>query len=189
MILTFKDRHLFTKASFLMLAHPHGGNHPRLMSSYYFNDPGQGPPQDSSGNIISRGIDSTGNCTNGWICEHRWPQIANMIKFRAVTDKTEVNSFTNIAKNQISFCRGNKGFVVINNSETSLNATLTACVPDGVYCDVISGDLVDEQCTGKAVVVKNGKANIQLPIISDGLLAIHVDARPTLCSCSMHDEL
>lgn len=177
MILSYKNKNLFTMASAFMLAHPHGGNHPRLMSSYYFDDPSQGPPQDSNGNIISREIDSNGTCTKGWVCEHRWPEIANMVRFRAVTDKTAVIGFTNIAENQISFCRGRKGFVAINNSEQDLIATVNACLPNGVYCDVISGDKVDGKCTGTSVAVNSGKAHIEILSDSLGFLAIHVDSK------------
>lgn len=186
MILTYKDKDLFTKASAFMLAHPWGENHPRLMSSYYFEDPSQGPPQNTSdGSIISRGINSNGACTNGWVCEHRWPQIANMIKFRAVTAGELVQSFTNIAEDQISFCRGKKGFIAINNSKKNLVATVNACLPDGVYCDVISGDLVNGQCTGKSIVVSNGLAKIEILRLSDGIVATHVEAKPSLCSCNV----
>lgn len=177
MILTYKDKVLFTMASAFMLAHPHGGNHPRLMSSFSFDDPSQGPPHDSDGNIISRGIDSDGACTNGWVCEHRWPEIVKMVKFRAVTDKTVVMSFTNIAENQISFCRGRKGFVAINNSDQTLNATVNACLPNGVYCDVISGNKVDDKCTGTSVNVRAGKAHIEIPSSTFGFLAIHLESK------------
>jgi alpha-amylase len=177
-ILSYQNKNLFTKASVFMLAHPHGGDHPRLMSSYFFDDPSQGPPQSSCGNIISRGIDANGACTNGWVCEHRWAPIANMIKFRAETNGELVRSFTNIAEDQISFCRGKKGFVAINNSAETLNATVTACVPDGFYCDVISGDVLNGQCTGKSVVVSNGKTRVELTSSPDGVLAIHTAARP-----------
>lgn len=183
MIINYKEQTLFTRASVFMLAHPHGGNHPRLMSSFYFDDPSQGPPQDSDGNIVSPGIDSIGQCTNGWACEHRWAPIANMVKFRASTDGTIVRSFTNISTNQISFCRGNKGFIAINNSDRLLNATLSVCVPDGHYCDVISGDLVNGRCTGKTIVVTSGKAQIEVENYNEGVLAIHVGAKASICSC------
>lgn len=181
MIVSFKEKNLYTKAAVFMLAHPQGGNHPRVMSSFYFDDPSQGPPQDSEGNIVSPGIDENGLCTNGWVCEHRWRAIANMIKFRSVTDGTVVRYFTNINEDQISFCRGNKGFIVINNSNRLLNATLECSMPDGHYCDVISGDIVNGQCSGKIVIVHSGKANVDL---SDepGVLAIHIGAKASICS-------
>lgn len=183
MILNFKERNLYTKATAFMLAHPHGESHPRIMSSYYFDDPSQGPPQDSDGNIVSRGIDNNNQCTNGWVCEHRWSPIANMIKFRSVTSGALVKSFTNIATNQISFCRGNKGFIAINNSDRDLSATVNACLPDGQYCDVISGDVVNGQCSGQTVTVKYGKAKVEVPRNGDGVLAIHVGSKASLCSC------
>lgn len=183
MILNYKEKNLYTKAVTFMLAHPHGGNHPRVMSSFYFDDPSQGPPQDSKCNIVSRSLDGKGQCTNGWVCEHRWHPIANMIKFRAETDGTGVRFFTNIAENQIAFCRGNKGFIAINNSDQNLNVSLNACVPDGVYCDIISGEVVQGQCSGNTVTVSGGKVNVELPSDSDGVMAIHVGAQPTLCRC------
>jgi alpha-amylase len=176
MILNYKEKNLYTKAVAFMLAHPHGGNHPRVMSSFDFSDSSQGPPHDEDGNIVSRGVDEQNQCTNGWVCEHRWNPIANMVKFRAATDGTLVRFFTNIAKDQISFCRGNKGLVVINNSERDLSATVNACVPDGFYCDVISGDVVDGRCSGLTVSVTNGKAKVEVSKDSAGVLAIHVDA-------------
>lgn len=172
-----------------MLSHPHGGNHPRIMSSFYFDDASQGPPQDSDGNIVSRGVDENGLCTNGWVCEHRWAPIANMIKFRAVTDGTTVRAFTNIAQNQISFCRGNKGLVVLNNADRALDATVNACVPDGYYCDVVSGEVVNGKCSGKTVYVKQGKAHVELETNSAGVLAIHVAAKPTICACEQNAEV
>lgn len=184
MILNYKEKNLYTKAVVFMLAHPQGGKHPRIMSSFYFDDPSQGPPHDSDDNITSRSIDDQGQCTTGWVCEHRWSPIANMIKFRAETDGTVVRFFNNIAKNQISFCRGNKGFIVFNNSDRVLNATLTVCVPDGRYCDVISGNVVDGKCSGKTVSVKGGRARVEIANDSDGVLAIHVGAKPSICSCS-----
>jgi Alpha amylase, C-terminal all-beta domain len=183
-ILTYKSKDLYTKAVVFMLSHPHGGNHPRVMSSFYFDDASQGPPQDADGNIVSRGVDENGQCTNGWVCEHRWAPIANMIKFRAVTDGTVVRAFTNIGQNQISFCRGNKGFVAINNAGRALKATVNACVPDGYYCDVVSGNLVNGKCTGKIVTVKDGKASVELDTDSAGVLAIHVGAKTTGCTCA-----
>lgn len=180
MVLNYKEKTLYTRAAVFMLAHPHGGNHPRVMSSYYFDDPSQGPPHDSEENIVSRGVDSLGQCTNGWVCEHRWGPIANMVKFRARTDGTLVRLFNNVAKDQISFCRGNKGFIAINNSDRLLNATLNVCLPNGHYCDVISGDEVNGRCTGKTVQVKSGKAQIEVPNNNEGVLAIHVGAKVSL---------
>ena len=59
-----------------MLAFPYG--YPCLMSSYFFNDRDQGPPN------LSPSINPDGTCGNGWVCEHRWRQIFNMVAFMNV---------------------------------------------------------------------------------------------------------
>lgn len=88
-----------------------------------------------------------------------------------------MRSFTNIAENQVSFCRGAKGFIAINNSDQDLKQKLSVCVPPGRYCDVISGNLVNGICTGQEVTVKLGKTEIELPAGGAGILAIHTGAR------------
>ena len=70
-----------------MLAWPYG--YPRVMSSFFFDDTDQGPPQDGNGNILSPIINSDDTCGNGWVCEHRWRQIYNMVKFSIVVAGTE----------------------------------------------------------------------------------------------------
>jgi hypothetical protein len=65
-----------------MLAYPYG--YPRLMSSFFFDEFHQGPSHDASDNFLSPTINSDGTCGNGWVCEHRWRQIANMVAFMNV---------------------------------------------------------------------------------------------------------
>jgi alpha-amylase len=65
-----------------MLAWPY--ETPRVMSSFFFDNMDQGPPQDDNKNILSPTINSDGTCGNGWVCEHRWRQIYNMVEFRIV---------------------------------------------------------------------------------------------------------
>ena len=50
------------------------------------------------------------------------------------------------------------------------------CLPAGTYCDVISGDLVNNQCTGKSITVgSDGKAFISLSNTEDdGVVAFHI---------------
>ena len=67
-----------------MLAWPYG--YPRVMSSFFFANFDQGPPQDRNGNILSPVMNSDDTCGNGWVCEHRWRQIYNMVKFRNVVE-------------------------------------------------------------------------------------------------------
>lgn len=155
-----------------MLSQTYG--HPRVMSSYKFNFYGDGPPADQNGEIISPQDDP-----DSWVQEHRWRQIYNMVRFRNVVRNTQVSSWWDNWGDQIAFCRGNAGFIAFNKAFYDLKVQLHVCVPPGIYCDVISGDLVDNKCTGKTVHVdENRRAFIEmLHKDEDGVLAIHVKAK------------
>ncbi len=43
-----------------------------------------GPPVDGNMNTLPVVVNPDDTCGNGWICEHRWRQIYNMVKFRNV---------------------------------------------------------------------------------------------------------
>lgn len=139
-----------------------------------------GPPADINGEIISPKINSTsGQCENGWVCEHRWPEIRNMIKFRNVVGTAPVNSWWDNNRNQIAFCRGTRGFIAFNIESYELNMKLFTCMPSGIYCDIITGEMVNGKCSGNQVVVdENGEAVIRIaPGI--GVLAIHIRVKIT----------
>ena len=65
-----------------MLAYPYG--YPIILSCFFFDDRDQGPPHDDYYNIVSPTIKSDGTCGNGWVCQHRWRQVFNMVEFRNV---------------------------------------------------------------------------------------------------------
>lgn len=156
-----------------MLAHPYGI--PRIMSSFYFDSFDATPPQDSNGNLRSPIINSDNTCGNGWVCEHRWRQIYNMVGFRNAANHTGINNWWDNGQNQIAFCRGDAAFIAINADRYDMKQTLVTCLPPGTYCDVISGNLENNKCTGKVVTVGQDK-KAYIEIVSnqdDGVLAIH----------------
>ncbi|KAI4459930.1 alpha-amylase [Holotrichia oblita] len=175
-ILTYKLSKQYRMAAAFMLAHPYGST--RVMSSFAFTDTNMGPPQDDNQNIISPGINADDSCTNGWVCEHRWRQIANMVGFRNAVRGAGVNDWWSNGAQQIAFCRGGSGFVAFNNGGT-ISQTMQTCLPSGTYCDVISGNLINGQCTGKTVTVgDDGLGYVHLTDNEeDGVLAIHVNTR------------
>ncbi|XP_018351449.1 PREDICTED: alpha-amylase-like [Trachymyrmex septentrionalis] len=182
-ILTYKSSKKYKMAVAFMLAHNYGTA--RIMSSFAFDSFDANPPQDSAGNLISPTINSDNTCGNGWICEHRWRQIYNMVRFRIAANNTDVNNWWDNGKNQIAFSRGNAGFIAINGDEHEpLKKHLFTSLQPGTYCDVISGNLEDNKCTGKTVTVdQNGKAYIEiLPGEEDGVIAIHRQAKIE-CRC------
>ncbi|CAB0019451.1 unnamed protein product [Nesidiocoris tenuis] len=57
------------------------GHSKKVMSSYQFTTTDDGPPHNDDMSIKNVTISSEGVCGNGWICEHRWPEIAAMVRF------------------------------------------------------------------------------------------------------------
>ena len=70
-VLTYKESYKYKLATGFHLAHDYAFK--RVMSSYAFDDTDSGPPGSPAGET----------CANGWVCEHRWSSIANMVKVRA----------------------------------------------------------------------------------------------------------
>lgn len=175
--LNYKSPRQYKMATAFHLAFPYGIS--QVMSSFGFDDRDQAPPQDAQERIISPEFDADGGCINGWICEHRWRQIHNMVAFKNAVRGTDLSNWWDNGDNQIAFCRGNKGFVAFNNNLYDLSETLQTCLPAGEYCDVISGNLVNGACTGSTVSVDdNGYGHIHIGAEDfDGVLALHVDAR------------
>lgn len=138
-----------------------------------------GPPQDKSGNILSASINSNGQCSNGWVCEHRWNPIVKMVEFKNAVSGTGVDKWWDNDNNQIAFCRGNRGFIAFNGEPHPLNTLLDTCLPPGMYCDIISGENQNGRCTGASVRVgSDSKALINISNRGhDGVLAIHVGSK------------
>lgn len=118
---------------------------------------------------------NTGLCTNGWVCEHRWPQLRKMNEFRNVIDGALCHSWWDNGLDLLGFCRGTRGFFAINSAYKTAKHEFFTCLAEGVYCDVISGDVAGTGCTGNKVYVdKNGRAQVTLGART--ALAIHVKA-------------
>lgn len=161
-----------------MIAWPYGI--PRLMSSFAFDTRSQGPPHDGYYNILSPTFSDDGSCNNGWVCEHRWRETFNMVKFRNTVENTSVTNWWDNDGNQIAFSRGNRGFIAFNGQyRVDLNVNLQTGLPAGVYCDIASGGKQGTFCTGMQVLVtSDGYAAFFLSSeAAEGYIAIHIDAR------------
>jgi alpha-amylase len=190
--LTYHNGPTYDLANVFMLAWPYG--YPVLMSSYAFNtssafDTSYGPPFDP-GTGATRGPWDGGvsqpACFNqsigGWVCEHRFRPIGNMVAFR---NATLANWFTSDwwdnGGNQIAFGRGDKGFVVINKEGSSLGRTFQTSLPAGAYCDVISGDYTPASgstaasCSGATITV-DAQGRAAITVGSFAAAAIHAGA-------------
>ncbi|OQV22309.1 Alpha-amylase 2B [Hypsibius exemplaris] len=185
-ILTFRNAREYKIANAFMLAHPYG--FPQVMSSFTWpqrfadgedKNNWMGPPSDDKGHTNSVPIRPDNSCDGGWICEHRWRQITNMVGFRNVAGDKHLTHWWDNGANQIAFGRGDKAFIVINNEGLTLKQTLPTGFHTGIYCDVISGDKIGATCSGKRIEVKaDGMADFLIGgQDEDPVVAIHVDSR------------
>ncbi|XP_037814294.1 alpha-amylase A-like [Lucilia sericata] len=165
-ILTFKEPELYKMAVTFMLAHPYG-RVSRIMSSYAFTNTDQGPPLDNKGHIKPPTFLKNQLCdveNSGWVCEHRWPEVKEMVKFRNYVLGETLKNWWENGENQIAFSRGHKGFVVFNmEKQKELQAAIQTGLPQGVYCDILTGVKENNICTGGHIEVgQDGKALVQL---------------------------
>ncbi len=107
-------------------------------------------PANCSGNYPAA---PTAGDLGKWVCEHRHTAIANMARFRWVTDGEPVANWQNIGgtpTDHIAFGRGSKGFVAINRTGSNATTTYITSMPEGVYCDITKYDFLP--ATGQCVV-------------------------------------
>ena len=164
-IVTHKDgMNVNNIAHVFMLAYPYG--YPEVMSSYDWTDHDQGPPTSAAS-----------NCNNGWLCEHRNREIANMVGFRNATKEAfYLSNWWDNGANAIAFGRGSLGFVVVNGESSAINVTLQTGLAAGNYCNVIAGDFVNGTCMGASITVAaNGTATFN--VAAKSAAAIHVQAK------------
>ncbi|HEU4730670.1 MAG TPA: carbohydrate-binding module family 20 domain-containing protein [Kofleriaceae bacterium] len=189
--LTYHNGPTYDLANVFMLAWPYG--YPVIMSSYAFNtstafDTSYGPPFDPATGATRGPWDGQATqpaCFNqnigGWVCEHRFRPIGNMVSFRNATLASWFTSdWWDNGNNQIAFGRGDKGFVVINKESSSLTRSFHTSLAAGRYCDIISGDFTTtatgSTCSGTTITV-DSQGNAMITVASFAAAAIHVGAR------------
>jgi len=127
-IVNYKDGERYNLAVAFMLAYPYG--YPMVMSSYRFEDDGQGPPDSSP-------LDASNGCGMEWVCEHRRPAITNMLAFRKAAAGAGVVNWHVSEGNTISFGRGDVGHVLFNVGEQAVDVSVPSQLPPGDYVDII----------------------------------------------------
>ena len=163
--MNYKWEAKYLLGNIFMLSYPYGS--PAVYSGYKFTNNDAGAPQGSNGKI------NNVDCSNGlWTCEHRKPEIKNMVKFNNVVAGTTLNNWQSPSYNVIGYGRGDKGFVVLNNTGNQITQDFATPLAPGTYCDVVAGD----SCTKTWTVGANGHVTVTVPAY--GGLALHVGAKP-----------
>ncbi|KAF8650166.1 hypothetical protein AX16_005400 [Volvariella volvacea WC 439] len=159
---TYITSHIFS------LAHPYGT--PTILSSYSFSDRSEGAPNGGYGTCSATGG------KGGWLCQHRYTAISGMVAFRNQVGSAAITNWVSPEPQRIAFGRGAAGYVAINNADQPWIATFSTSLPDGQYCDVISGVTTSSGfCTGAGVTVEGGV--FTAAVAARGALAIHTGAR------------
>ncbi|KAH9979341.1 glycoside hydrolase [Lactifluus volemus] len=142
----YSPSNTYTLATVFSLAHPYGT--PTVLSSFTnFFHTDAGAPNGGAGACTGNvGID-------GWFCQHRWPAIAGMVKFRKHVGSAPLTSWVSPSYQRIAFARGSLGFVAINNMDTPWTTTFATGLPGGSYCNVIDGSPTSlNVCSGSSYV-------------------------------------
>ena len=177
--ISYRDGNVFRVANVWMLAQPYG--YPTVLSAYAFNRPGNnsmGPPSDANGNtsnvICANSLESA--VVGQWVCEHRDPYIARMVRFRKEVAGTDLNRWFDNGASLIAFSRGNKGFVAISREAQATTVTVATSLAAGTYCDLLTGGKVGGSCAGTSVVVDATGAT-QITLASNSAIAITASSK------------
>lgn len=171
--LNYKDGKTYRAAVAFMLAH-HAPAITRITSGFDFNNRDIGPPHDDSDNILSP-VRTANGCSNGWNCEHRWTSVVGMVGFKNQVEGTGLEKYWT-SGNRIAFSRGDKGFFAVS-ANGGITESIPASIPDGTYCDVVTGNLVNGQCTGSTVTVSGGNVQVNFSGDDEIAMGIHVGAK------------
>ena len=145
--LNYKSGDRYYLAEGFMLAYPFGT--PSVLSGFNWSSADQGPP--ATGN----GTTTNADCGNGWTCQHRDRRIENMVALRNTARGTAVTNWWSNGSTQIGFGRGSVAYVAFNTDGGSLTRTFQTGLPAGVYCDVMSGDYSNGNCSGTSYTVSS----------------------------------
>jgi alpha-amylase len=167
--LSYKDGASNTLATEFMLAYGYGT--PQVYAGFDFTTGDDSPPATADGFVT----DTT--CGAGWECTDRIPGVANLVAWHNTAGKAPVANWYDDGINLISFSRGDRAWISINNETTAKTRTFATGLPRGTYCDVIHGAVTHGTCSGISVTVdRHGMATVTVP--AKDSVAIDVASRP-----------
>jgi alpha-amylase len=141
-----------------------------VYSSFAFSSNDQSPPANGEGTVTNT------NCSTGaWSCIDRQQAIVGMVGWHNAVSGTSVAHWWSDGSNAIAFSRGARGFVAINNGDSTMTRTLTTGLPAGRYCDVIHGSYAGGSCRGPTVTV-DGSGRATVRVAARDAVAIDVNA-------------
>lgn len=171
---------LYVVANVLMLADDYGT--PIVHSGYAFTDRDAGAPADADGAVEPASCAEASVVPDAYddgarTCVHAWTPIVGMLEFRsAVGDAPRLAGVDE--GDAYGFEREGRGVVAVNVGSNPQGIEIPTALPDGEYCDVVSGGaeaVTDDGCRGETVRVADGAAVFELA--PQTAAAIHVGSR------------
>ncbi|MEG9493275.1 MAG: alpha amylase C-terminal domain-containing protein, partial [Microbacterium aurum] len=171
---------LYLIANALMLADDYGT--PVVYSGYAFSDRDAGAPQDADGRVTGwtcAGVTGPRDeyADGEGVCTEAWTAIAGLLELRRVA--ADAPRLPGIGDGDVyGFEREGRALLLVNPSTADAAATVPVGLPDGDYCDVISGGagaVTSGGCAGATVTVTGGNVTADVP--AEGAVALHIGAR------------
>jgi alpha-amylase len=155
--LSYKDGRTNVLANQFIIAA--GYAKPQVYASFEFGaDTAQSPPSNAAGLITNT------DCGVGWACTHRDRGIVALVGWSNYVGSAPQRNWYDDGANVISFSRGDRGWVAINNGTAAKSITVQTGLPGGQYCDIITGGKSGQACVGTVVSVnRRGIATISVP--------------------------
>lgn len=156
--LNYKSGATYVLANIFHLAYGYGT--PQVYAGFTWTSADDSPPSDANGFVKDT------DCGNGWYCTDRVRGVANMVGWHNAAKGQPVSNWASVGSDLISFSRGHKAWVAINNGGSAQTRTFHTDLPAGSYCDVIHGDLTAStgECSGASITVDaDGDATVTVP--------------------------
>lgn len=109
-------------------------------------------------------INDDGACEGGWVCEHRWPTIATLVRFRTAVAGADVNHWY-APHGLVAFSRGSVGFFAMTVTMSYVTKVMTG-LPPGTYCELVSS------CLSTLTVDEEGYISLQLDATNNPVVTI-----------------
>lgn len=167
-----------------MLADDYGT--PVVYSGYAFTDRDAGPTQDTQPDREGRALPWSCNGVSGpkdsyadgeGVCTEAWTAIAGLLELRRSAG--DAPRLAGVSDGDVyGYERDERALLLVNPSGEDADATVSAGLPDGEYCDVVSGGAGAASasgCAGATVTVSGGDLATTVP--AEGAVALHVGAR------------
>ncbi|HVN13610.1 MAG TPA: alpha-amylase family protein [Kineosporiaceae bacterium] len=165
--LTYKDGASWVLAHEFLLASGYGT--PQVYAGFTFTTADDSPPSNDAGFVTDT------DCSAGWFCTDRLTGVANMVGWHNLVAGGAQADWWDDGTNAIAFSRGGKGWIALNHESSAISRSFATGLPQGVYCDVIHGDLGRRGCSGPTVTVDaQGAADVTVP--ANDAVAIDVGA-------------